>query len=165
MAESVSGINHDKAPARARHRWRGFVAERRSYAIRPRVAAGPTPTPASMSLRRFSPTKPNKPARPRSPHSPVLSLCWSVLLLLPLSANVVVVDAGADALCTVALATPAPPNNSAPVAETIAMVLRMFTPEVYSVEYQIGRPRQNREPVCSSPLRERCKWKNLRRNG
>jgi hypothetical protein len=29
----------------------------------------------------------------------------------------------------------------------------------------MGRPRQNREPVCSSPLRERCKWKNLRRNG
>jgi hypothetical protein len=46
-----------------------------------------------------------------------------------LSANVVVVDDGAGASWMVALATPAPPNSSAPVAEMTAIVLRMFAPE------------------------------------
>jgi hypothetical protein len=61
-----------------------------------------------------------------------------VLLLLLLSANVVVVDAGMGALSTVALATPAPPNNSAPVAEITAMVLRIFTPERFSRSSTMG---------------------------
>jgi hypothetical protein len=75
--------------------------------------------------RRLSPANPAKPHQgPAVPASPVLSLCLLLLASSPGPA-VVVAEDGGGALGAVALATPAPPNKSAPVAAVIARVLRM----------------------------------------
>jgi hypothetical protein len=109
------------------------ASDRIDYArgVWPRVPGIGVLAPTLASLRRrVSPASPVSPARPTSPHKPVLSLWWLLLSASPPWATVVVVDDGGGEFGAVALATPAAPNKSAPVAAVIARVLRMTNLQV-----------------------------------